>query len=199
MNEPQIQELLYQALETEIGGQKVYEMAISCAQDADLKEEWGKYLDETRNHEMILRETFARVDLDPEVETPGRTVVRFKGQGLVQAMEMALREGGPAAAQLVAAESVVEAETKDHQNWELIGKLAEHLDGEMAAALSDAHGKVEDEEDQHLYHTMGWARELWIDSLGMPAVLPPPEEEKKVTTAIGAARAKQSREEMLDS
>jgi hypothetical protein len=31
----------------------------------------------------------------------------------------------------------------------------------------------------------------------MPAVLPPPEEEKMVKTAIGAARAKQSREEML--
>ena len=44
---------------------------------------------------------------------------------------------------------------------------------------------------------MGWARELWIESLGMPAVLPPPEEEKKVKTAIGAARAAQSRDEML--
>jgi hypothetical protein len=137
--------------------------------------------------------------MDADVETPGRAVVRFKGQALIQAMEMALRDGGPVAAQLVAAESVVEAETKDHQNWELIGKVAEKLDGDGAAALADAHGKVEEEEDQHLYHTMGWARELWIDSLGMPAVLPPPEEEKKVATAIGAARAKQSREEMLDS
>jgi len=199
MNDAQIKELLYQALETEIGGQKVYETAITCAQDEGLKEEWGKYLAETSTHETILRETFARIGMDPEVETPGRAVVSFKGGALVQAMEMALRDGGPIAAQLVAAESVVEAETKDHQNWELIGKLAEQLDGERAAALSDAHEKVEDEEDQHLYHTMGWARELWIDSLGMPAILPPPEEEKKVTTAIGAARAKQSREEMLDS
>jgi rubrerythrin len=199
MNESQISELLYQALETEMGGQKVYEAAIGCAQDPGLKEEWEKYLAETRTHEAILRETFGRIDLDPDVETPGRTVVRFKGQALVQAMELALRDGGPVAAQLVAAESVVEAETKDHQNWELIGKLGEQLDGEMAAALLDAHGKVEEQEDQHLYHTMGWARELWIDSLGMPAVLPPPEEEKKVTTAIGAARAKQSREEMLES
>jgi hypothetical protein len=199
MNDDQIQELMYQALETEIGGQLVYEAAIGCAQDAGLKEEWQKYLEETRMHEVILRETFDRIGMDPEVETPGRAVVRFKGKSLIRSMQMALSDGGPVAAQLVAAESVVEAETKDHQNWELIGKLAENLDGEWAAALSDAHGKVEEEEDQHLYHTMGWARELWIDSLGMPAVLPPPEEEKKVKTAIGAARAKQSREEMLDS
>jgi hypothetical protein len=199
MNDAQVTELLYQALETEIGGQEVYKAAIRCAQNADLVEEWGKYLAETTTHEEILRDTFGRIGLDPEVETPGRAVIRHKGQSLVQAMEMARSEGGPGAAQLVAAESVVEAETKDHQNWELIGKVAENVDGEMAAALSDAYGKVEEEEDQHLYHTMGWARELWIDSLGMPAVLPPPEEEKKVSTAIGAARAKQSREEMLDS
>jgi hypothetical protein len=31
----------------------------------------------------------------------------------------------------------------------------------------------------------------------MPAVLPPPEEEKEVKTAIGAARAKKARREML--
>ena len=42
-----------------------------------------------------------------------------------------------------------------------------------------------------------FARELWIESLGMPAVLPPPEEEKKVKTAIGASRAEQSRDDML--
>ena len=64
-------------------------------------------------------------------------------------------------------------------------------------ALKEAYEEVEDEEDEHLYHTTGWARELWIESLGMPAVLPPPEEEKDVKTAIGAARAKQARDEML--
>ena len=196
MNE-QAKELLYQALETEIGGQKVYETAITCAQNSDLKEEWEKYLEETRTHEQILRETFGRIGLDPEKETPGRAVVRHKATGLVDAMKMALQDGGRGAAQLVAAESVVEAETKDHQNWELIGKLSEELDGEAAAALADAHGQVEEQEDEHLYHTMGWARELWLESLGLPAVLPPPEEEKKVKTAIGAARAKQQRDEML--
>ena len=46
---------------------------------------------------------------------------------------------------------------------------------------------------------MGWARELWLEFLGLPAVLPPPEEERHVKTAIGAERAKQSRENMLVS
>jgi hypothetical protein len=67
----------------------------------------------------------------------------------------------------------------------------------MKQALKSAHEEVEEEEDEHLYHTKGWARELWIESLGMPAVLPPPEEEKDVKDAISAARAEQSREKML--
>ena len=42
-------------------------------------------------------------------------------------------------------------------------------------------------------HTKGWTRELWIQALGMPAVLPPPEEVREVKTAIEAAQAKKSR------
>ncbi len=197
MDDAQVKELLYQSLEVEIGGQQVYETAIKCAQHPELKEEWQKYLEETRTHEEILRATFARIGLDPEVETPGRAVVRFKAKSLVRSMEMAQAEAGPGAAELVAAECVVEAETKDHQDWELIGRVAEKSTGEMKKALQEAYEQVEEQEDEHLYHTMGWARELWIESLGMPAVLPPPEEEKKVKSAIGASRAEQAREEML--
>ena len=109
-------------------------------------------------------------------------------------MEMALKAGDPAAAQLVAAECVVDAETKDHQNWELHRRGRREARRATSGALREAYEEVEDEEDEHLYHTMGWTRELWIESLGMPAVLPPPEEKKDVKTAIGAARAKQARE-----
>jgi len=63
--------------------------------------------------------------------------------------------------------------------------------------LMRAYEEIEDQEDQHLYHSKGWARELWIDSLGLPAVLPPPEDVKRVETAIAASRAEQGREGML--
>ncbi len=92
---------------------------------------------------------------------------------------------------------MVLAETKDHQNWELLSKCAEKAKGREQKALTAACEEVEDEEDEHIYHSKGWCRELWIQSLGMPAVLPPPEEEKDVKTAIGAARAEQAREDML--
>jgi rubrerythrin len=193
----QLNELLYQALETEIGGVQVYTRAISCAVNSELREEWQKYLEETREHERILKGVFAKLGLNTNAESPGRSVVRKSAESLVQMMQMAKQAGKPQAAQLVAAECVVLAETKDHQNWELIGEVAKKLTGAEASALKEAHGEVEDQEDEHLYHTMGWSRELWLESLGLPAVLPPPEEKKKVKTAIGAARAKQSRKELI--
>jgi rubrerythrin len=197
MNTNQLHELLYQALETEQGGVQVYQKAVGCALNADLKKEWKEYLEQTKNHERIVRDLFEHFGLDPEEETPGRKIVRQIGESLVKAMEMALDSGAPEAAQLVAAECVILAETKDHQNWELIGEVAKKLKGAEAKALKTAYKEVENEEDEHLYHTMGWTRELWIESLGMPAVIPPPEEEKDVKTAIGAARAKAARSEML--
>jgi hypothetical protein len=197
MKVEQLNELLYQSLETEMGGVQIYTTAIGCAVNEELKEEWQEYLEQTENHVRIVQETMTTLGLDIETETPGRQVVRHIGESLVKAMEMALQAGEPTAAQLVAAECVTLAETKDHLNWELIGEAAKKLKGDEAKTLKAAHEEIEEEEDEHLYHTAGWTRELWIESLGLPAVLPPPEEEKDVKTAIGAARAKHARADML--
>lgn len=197
MKDQQLHELLYQSLETESGGIEIYRTAVRCALNGDLKKEWEEYLGQTQQHEVVLRTLMKELKLDVDAETPGRTVVRHIGESLVKAMEMALEAGTPEAAQLVATECVVLAETKDHHNWELIGQCAKKAKGSLKKALEAAHSEVEDEEDEHLYHTTGWSRELWIESLGLPAVIPPPEEEKEVKTAIGAARAKAARDEML--
>jgi hypothetical protein len=145
----------------------------------------------------IVEDVMKTMGLDLAAETPGRKVVRHIGESLVKAMEMALESGEPEAAQVVAAESIVLAESKDHLNWKLIGEAADKASGKVAESLRAAYAQVEDEEDEHLYHTTGWARELWIESLGMQAVLPPPEEVKGVKTAIGAARAQHARAGML--
>ena len=196
MKREQLDELLYQALETELGGVQVYTTALRCAVNEDLKEEWEEYLDQTRNHVRVVERLMSELGLDSELETPGRKIVRQIGESLVKAMEMALKTVDREAAQVVAAECVVLAETKDHLNWELIGETAKNSKGDIAKALSSAHEEVEEEEDEHLYHTTGWTRELWIKGLGMKAVLPPPEEVKDVKTAIGAARAKHARKQL---
>jgi rubrerythrin len=193
----EVKDLLLQALETELGGVQLYKTAIKCAVNSDLKEEWEEYLEQTERHVQVVKDLLGKLGIDPAEDSPGRPIVKHIGESLLKAMTMALQGGNKKAAQLVATECIASAEMKDHANWELIGALAKKSKGDEAKALREANEEVEDEEDEHLYHTKGWSRELWIEALGMPAVLPPPEEEKDVKTAIGAARAKQARSEML--
>ena len=193
MVQPQLRELLLQSLEHERGGVILYQTALECVINEDLQEEWQKYLQQTEKHVEVLTTACEALDLDPDEMTPGRKIVQHTGKFLAVAMKMALAASDPAAAELVACECVVLAETKDHFDWELIGECAKSLDGEARAALTQAYEAVEDEEDEHLYHTKGWSRELWLKSLGLKAVLPPPEEEKDVKTAVEAAQEEQKR------
>jgi rubrerythrin len=192
MNMAQLRELLLQSLEHERGGVKIYRTALKCAVRNDLKQEWTEYLQQTEMHVARLTEVCTALAIDPGTQTPGCKIVSGVGAALVTAMESALAAGNPAAAQLVACECVTLAETKDHADWELIGEAAKALDGAAGTSLMQAYQEIEDQEDEHLYHTKGWCRELWLESLGLEAVLPPPEETKDVSTAIDAAKAKQS-------
>jgi rubrerythrin len=196
VDEDQLHDLLYQALETELGGVQVYEAALACARNDDLRQEWEHYLEQTRHHVELVEEALRAFGLDPAADPPGRRVVRHTGEALVKAIALAQGDATPDQAQVVAAECVTLAETKDHLNWELLGEIVKRLSGEPAKVLRAAHKEVEEQEDEHLYHNSGWARELWIEGLGLPAVLPPPEEQKDVKTAIGAARAKQTRHDL---
>lgn len=186
-----VKDLLYQSLETELGGLDVYRTALTCCCNEMLAEEWTKHLDETKDHVETLRDVFAALQLDPDQETTGRVVVRHIGKSLCKAMHLARGGDDPAAAELVAAECVTLAETKDHLNWELLRKA---VAGGLVDSpdLAEAVARIEDEEDEHLYHTAGWARELWVKALGLKAVLPPPEETRGVKTMAEAAVAKEA-------
>ena len=190
---PQVKELMLQGLEHERGGVLIYKTALECVQNADLREEWTKYLGQTQNHVSVMATLCEALGLDPNEMTPGRQIVHHNGKSLVVAMKMALAANDPDAAELVACECVVLAETKDHLNWHLIGRCAEALPSEIAGTLQQAYDQVEDEEDEHLYHTKGWCRELWLKALGLEALLPPPEEEQDVKSALEAAKAGKGR------
>ena len=186
--------LLYQLLETEMGGVQVYRTALACALDPQLKKEWAKYLAQTERHVIVARGLLEKLGLDPDAERPARLLCRHDAEGLVNLMLEALAAGTPPAAQLCAAECVVKAEIKDHQNWSLLGKLARAYGGPGGDAMRAAYIEVEHEEDHHVYHSKGWARELWAQALGLPAVLPPPEEQRDVESAVEAALAEEARE-----
>ena len=197
MEREKLNEFLYELHETELGGVQVYTTALQCVQNDELKEEWEKYLEETKNHVEQTREILESFQLDPDKQTPGRKVLQHLAQSLVQAMKLAKSGGDRDAAEVVAAECVEIAESKDHHNWELVGLILKELKGgDEKAVLKEAHDEIEDQEDEHYYHTKGWARELHVQGLGMKAVIPPPEEKKDVKTAIEAAKAEQSRGRM---
>ena len=193
----QLKELLLQMMETELGGEQVYRAALGCVLNEDLKKEWEKYLEETIEHQRVVSAACEALHIDCDEDAPARQVVRHIGSSLVKAMELAAQSGDGHLAALVACECGVHAETKDQANWELLARLAESAQGETARILQDAYGQAGQDERHHLFHTKGWCRELWIEQLGMPAVLPPPEEVRHVESAIGASRAEQQREKML--
>lgn len=169
--------LLYESLETELGGVQVYTNAIRFALDEELRGEWQKYLAETTRHVQIVRGLLAAAGRDPDAEVPARLPVRLIGETLVQAMLKSTGAGDPEVSQLVAARCVFFAETADRSNWELLQTFASSTDGALVEALVDACEEVLEQEDEHLSHSRGWARELGRKSLGLAAELPPAEEQ----------------------
>jgi hypothetical protein len=189
----QVQELLLQSLEQERGGVKVYQSALKCALRDDLRSEWSEYLAQTTKHVRVLTDVCSELGIDAGTQTPGTRILHELGGALVRAIESAHAAGNPPAAQIVACECVVLAETKDHADWELIGLLAKETEGDVGQLLLAAYEQIEDEEDEHLYHTKGWCRELWAETLGLEARLPPPEESRDVRSATEAEKAKSAR------
>ena len=120
----EVTELLLQALETELGGVEVYRTALKCVQDENLSEEWARYLVQTEDHVRRLQDACNALGIDPDLETHGRKAVRCTGKALVQTMFLALGGDKPSVAEIVAAECVTLAETKDHLNWSLLTEVA---------------------------------------------------------------------------
>lgn len=185
---PPLKELLLQALETETAGIQVYQLALACARNAELRAEWAEFLEQTENHQRVLLALFAELGLDPQQRTPGRDAVGHIGQALVKAMQVAEATADAVSAELVACNCVLLAETRDHANWVLIGHAAARLGGPWSQALRRAFDAVHLDEDRHLLHNQGWCRELWLSALGFPAVLPPPEELQRRLAEDGGTR-----------
>ena len=142
METAQLKELVLQSLAHEHGGLRVYKTALKCAADERLKEEWGKYFEQTQRHVTILEQVCSSMEIDAEEQTPGTQVVTALAAALVRAMQDSLASGNRDAAQLVACECVVLAETKEHLDWQLIQACGKALKGEIGEALRDAAAAV---------------------------------------------------------
>ena len=76
MKQSQMKELLLQSLEHERGGIHVYETAMKCVVNKGLAKEFGKYLDQTREHERILMQVQRLVGPRVDADGAGSRVYR---------------------------------------------------------------------------------------------------------------------------
>jgi hypothetical protein len=72
------------------------------------------------------------------------------------------------------------------------------LAGEEATALQEAFEEIEEEEDEQLYHSKGWCRELWLESLGLRAVSPAAGGTQRRGRRLSAQRGPSRREAKCD-
>ena len=88
-----ITSLLYQVLETELGGVQIYRTALECAVESRLREDWTHFLAETERHVVVARALLERLGLDPDADVPARLICRHQGQALVERMLEGLSTG----------------------------------------------------------------------------------------------------------
>ena len=79
----QLEELVLQSLEHELGGVEVYTTAVECAVNADLKEEWTKYLAQTKEHTRKVQKLCEGLGIDPAkiYHTPTGRKIRIAQNG----------------------------------------------------------------------------------------------------------------------
>ena len=143
-------------LETELGGVQVYEAA-GCVRNDDLRSEWEHYLEQTRHHVELVEEALG---LSGSIPPPRRPAEKSSA---IPAKRWSRRSPSPKPsataeqAQVVAAECVTLAETKDHLNWELIGEIVKRSPGSPPRRCGPPTKRSRSKRTS-ISTTSGWAR-----------------------------------------
>jgi len=158
-----LRDKLSEFLAVEKGGLKLYERALQTVRDPDVVKKFTTFREQTRKHESILIRVIQKLGMDPEYMSHGAKVATEKANALLKTMEDGLTGK---AAEINAVENIVIAETKDHADWELLGKISRQSNDEkIREALKDAVSEVEPEEDQHLNWTKEQMSRLEFDAI----------------------------------
>ncbi len=173
INERTLMEVLSEFLAVEMGGQKLYEKALGLVSDSEVRTKFREFHRQTIKHQKVLTDVIHRLGGNTRAQSPTAKVATEKAQALLRSMD---RNGlSKDQAELNAIENIVLAETKDHADWELIGKIARQAtEDRLREILGAAAAEVEHEEDEHL----NWTRKK-LDELQMQALVKGGDSEKK--------------------
>jgi rubrerythrin len=159
-----LHEVLSEFLAVEVGGQKLYERALELVTDTEVRSKFREYHRQTVRHQKTLIDVIRKLNGNPQMPSAKAKVAAAKAQALLKTMG---RSGlSKDEAQLNAIENIVLAETKDHADWELLGKIVRQTtDSHLREVLRPAVHTVEQEEDEHLNWTRKKLGELQMASL----------------------------------
>jgi hypothetical protein len=174
MQEPKVEELMLQSLETALGAGRVYEAALACAVHKSLREDWEAGLEHLRRHASALRLLCKVLHVDPDRDTAVRRTSRLLIEALVTAIQSGKKESDAMAAQLLASEAITLADAKHRINCALIEQCGRYAPPAVATALQAGCDELSIAKELR-HRNEGWCRELRAYSVRLPAMLPPPE------------------------
>ncbi len=146
---------LSEFLAVEKGGVKLYETALQLIRDPELTDTLKTFYEQTKKHQSILIRVISDLGGNPDRMSAGAKLATEKAEALLKTMANPDGLAGKAA-EVNAIENIVLAETKDHADWELLGKIARRSnDARVRDVLKPAISEVEPEEDEHV----SWAKE----------------------------------------
>ena len=121
-----------------------------------LRERYEHFGEETLEHVRLLEELIIATGGNPMYVSPSARATEKAGAGLVEATYLLDGSIDPTTAELAMLEAVVLAETKDHDNWELLAQLASAMNpGDVRTHLEAVSGEVLAQEEEHVT----WARD----------------------------------------
>src|SRR3984957_14504310 len=164
INRSTLMEVLSEFLAVETGGQKLYEKALGLDSDSEVRSKFHEFHRQTIKHQKVLTDVINKLGGNTRTQSPGAKVATEKAQALLRSMD----GNGLSKDQteLNAIENIVLAETKDHADWELMGKIARQSnDDRLREVLGAAASEVEQEEDEHLNWTRKKLGELQMEVL----------------------------------
>jgi rubrerythrin len=164
INERTLMDVLSEFLAVEVGGQKLYEKALGLVSDSEVRTKFREFHRQTIKHQKVLTDVIHRLGGNTRAQSPTAKVATEKAQALLRSMD---RNGlSKDQAELNAIENIVLAETKDHADWELIGKIARQAtEDRLREVLGAAASEVEREEEEHLNWTRKKLGELQMEAL----------------------------------
>ena len=151
-----VADLLSACLAHERCGAHLYRSVAGRTADAELREQYEHFGEETSEHVERLEQLIVAAGGDPQYVSGAARATEKAGAGLLESTYLLGGSVDPMTAELAMLEAVMLAEAKDRDNWLILAELFERMPaGDLRSELEAVTTDVLAEEEDHY----GWATE----------------------------------------